>query len=412
MPSAKLSLAGTAFLVILAAACAGAATPTPTSPPPTPTPTATASPAPDQDSGDAGTSFTWNVQDVDRGVKPALALHSGGAPHVAYMLEALQGFVKAAVLDGPSWEIATLAEGYFYGPLDIAIGPDDVVHVSFHNHQDTQFRPEKGDAAYAVLRGSEWEVQDISDQGHDGWDNRLVVDAQGRPHISTIDPEEFGGNGVEYYTIGADGQWLVEEVGSGPLTYKFATSIGVDPQGNPHITYYDQTSDDLKLASRSASGWSIATVDAQGETGLFSSLVIDGTGRFHISYLHKTGQSSGVVKYATRGASDSNWQLSEVGTLENLVFGFIGARNVTSLALDSQGNPWIAYSDEKSMKLAIWDGSAWQTQTVVDAGARPLGQQVSLKLDSQDEPHIAYYEVTNKSPLDGVVMYAQGSRGG
>ena len=94
----------------------------------------------------------------------------------------------------------------------------------------------------------------------------------------------------------------------------------------------------------------------------------------------------------------------------DLKFGSIGARNITSLALDSQGNPWIAFSDEQDLKLAVWDGSAWQTQTVVTAGSDPLGQLVSLKLDSKDEPHVVYFEVTTTRPLNGRIKYAKGTR--
>ena len=48
----------------------------------------------------------------------------------------------------------------------------------------------------------------------------------------------------------------------------------------------------------------------------------------------------------------------------------------------------------------------------MDAGAGTLGQLVSVKLDRQDEPHIAYSEVTSKGPLDGIVKYAQGTAAG
>ena len=102
--------------------------------------------------------------------------------------------------------------------------------------------------------------------------------------------------------------------------------------------------------------------------------------------------------------------ISDVGTLDSLTYGFVGARNITSLALDSQGNPWIAYTDEKELKLARWDGSAWESAVVVVAGTQPLGQLVSLKLDSQDQPHMAYFEVEDKSPLTGRVKYAKGVR--
>jgi hypothetical protein len=196
------------------------------------------------------------------------------------------------------------------------------------------------------------------DEGRDGWDTRITVDAQGRPHISAIDPVEFDGAGVEYYYRDDAGKWTVESVGSAPLTYKWATSIAVDPAGNPHISYYEGKSKNLLLVSRDA-GWSISTIDSDGDTGLFASLVIDGEGCFHLSYLQRESPSSGVIKYATRGLGETEWEILPVDTLDNLEFGFLGARNITSVVVDSQGDPWIVYSDEKVLRLAIWAGSGW-----------------------------------------------------
>ena len=86
----------------------------------------------------------WDVLDIDEGVKPALALDSGGIPHVAYMLEKLSGFVKGAVLRDDIWDISTVADGYFYGPLDLAIGPDDVTHVAFCRDDDFEVNIKMG----------------------------------------------------------------------------------------------------------------------------------------------------------------------------------------------------------------------------------------------------------------------------
>ena len=415
------------FVSLTAAACGAATTPSPTASEatalPTPAsdrPTATAAPQPADDVGATepgasdlgsaeGLGFTWVIQDVGSGTKPALALTSKDVPYVAYMLEDQQGFVKNAINNGSAWDTTTVAEGYFYGPLDLAIGSDDVAHISYHDHQDSSFQPDKGDAMYAVLQDGQWKVTAIFDAGHDGWDNRITVDSQNRPHMSGIDPLEFGGKGMEYYGLNDSGDWVVEDVGTGPLTYKYATSIAVDPQGNPHITYYEQNDNDLALASRNDSGWSIEKVDTTGDTGLFSFLLVDDDGRFHVSYLERASSTSGGIKYATRGLDDAEWEIREVDSLDRLTFGFVGARNITSLAVDSEGNPWIAYSDEEQLKLAVWDGSGWRLQTVVDAGSKILGQLVSLKIDSLDQPHIAYFEVTNKGPLEGLVRYAKGT---
>ena len=45
------------------------------------------------------------------------------------------------------------------------------------------------------------------------------MDSQNRPHISAIDPLEFEGNGLQYFALDDSETWLVEEVGTGPITY-------------------------------------------------------------------------------------------------------------------------------------------------------------------------------------------------
>jgi hypothetical protein len=127
------------------------------------------------------------------------------------MLEAQDGFVKNAVRNGSAWDVTTVSMGYLYGPLDLAIGLGGAAHISYQDRQDSRFEPDLGDAIYAVLTNGEWRVEAIFDQGHDGWDNRIVIDSQGRPHISAIDPSDFGGNGVEYYFLDDAGKWTVRD---------------------------------------------------------------------------------------------------------------------------------------------------------------------------------------------------------
>ena len=91
--------------------------------------------------------------------------------------------------------------------------------------------------------------------------------------------------------------------------------------------------------------------------------------------------------------------------------GFTGASKTSSLVLDQQGNPIVAYSDEKVIKLAWWDGSEWKLETVLEANDLPLGQQVSLALDQDGVLHLTYAEVVSKgSPgVKGSIMYALGT---
>ncbi len=349
----------------------------------------------------------WDLQRVDAGTKPALSVAPDGTPAIIYMLERQEGWVRIAQLRDGEWRIETVAEGYFYGPPDIAVGPDGVVHAAYHDHQDSEFKPDKGDAVHVSGHAGDWTSTTAQDAGHDGWDNRITVDATGRPHMVGMDPEEFGSvDGVEYYSLGENGTWQVEPVGSGPQTYQWAISVAVDPDGDPWVSWYDGPTTALMLAGRSSDGWQISTVDDAGDTGRFSEIVIDRDGGQHISYFERTDESGGTVKYANRAFAQDEWQITTVDALSAVLLGFTGARNITSIDTDIDGNPWIAYSDETVLKLAhVVDGS-WQVETVTEAGDAPLGQIVSLDIDDEGRQHIAFADVTDKGQLDGNIWYA------
>ena len=62
------------------------------------------------------------------------------------------------------------------------------------------------------------------------------------------------------------------------------TSLAIDPAGNPHISYYDESNGHLKYATKTGSMWTNETVDSSVNVGGYTSLVLDGSGNPHISY--------------------------------------------------------------------------------------------------------------------------------
>ena len=417
---------GSVLAAFLFVACGGGATATPVpavSPTPVPqesddttsletaptqVPTSTPTPSA-QSNGEAtatpGTGFTWVIDTVDdNGAKPSLAVDGDGVPHIAYLLEAMPGFVKHAVLGGADWDITTVSTGYLYGPLDIQLSKQGVPQISWHSHDEE-------DAAYGVLVDGQWQVQFIKHPGHDGWDNNLAIDSAGRPHISSIDPVQFGGqSGVEYATF--DGSsWTVEEVGSGPIPYEFGTFLALDSQEKPHVVWFDSGDEDLKYALKDGGSWQIYTVDSQGDVGRFPSLVIDSQDNPAISYFESTGGSTGYVKVARWDGSQ--WDIQRVDKLEDVALGHFGARKISSLVLDADDNPIVAYSDEKAVKLAILDGSQWVTDTIKTADGDPLGQQVSMAIDGNGLLHLTFADVTRKGGpgVKGSILYALGTPG-
>ena len=356
--------------------------------------------------GDA--SLTWRTEEVGAGIKPAFAIDDAGVIHVAFLTEEEHGSVFYANNASGSFEIETVAEGYFYGPVDIVVSADGVPTIAYHDHQDPEFKDELGDEVVAALLDGKWELTTVADEGHDGWDNAIVLDAQTNWHTASIDPAQFGSqSGVEYAT-NAGGSLVVSQVGSGPINYEFGTSIALGPDGAPGITYYNDGEKRLEFAFLGPDGWSVEVVDANGDAGRYSALAYDANGNPHISYFVARSRESGTVRYASWDGSQ--WQIEDVDNLENIRMGHIGARKITSLVIDTDGEPHLAYSDQDLIIYARKDADGWTMQEVVTAGDQPLGQLVELALDGDENPHLIWFQPTSFSPvLTGKVMHTSGS---
>lgn len=201
----------------------------------------------------------------------------------------------------------------------------------------------------------------------------IALDRNNNPHISYF---EYGAEDLKYAYY--DGSWHIETVDSEGWVGWY-NCIAVDSNGNPHISYFDRSNGDLKYAYRD-SIWNKQTVQSEGYTGFYTSIALDRDGNPHISFA-----ASGDLRYAH---FDDSWQI-ETADAE----GYVGTYN--SIVVDSHDNPHISYWDEvnKDLKYAYYDG-VWHTETVDAEGY--VGQHTSIVLDSHNSPHIAYYDHTNR----------------
>jgi len=79
--------------------------------------------------------------------------------------------------------------------------------------------------------------------------------------------------------------WHIETVDTQLGRFGGHTSLALDADGYPHISYHDAYPNyDLKYAYQEASGWHIETVDSEGHVGEYTCLALDGNGNPHISY--------------------------------------------------------------------------------------------------------------------------------
>jgi len=216
---------------------------------------------------------------------------------------------------------------------------------------------------------NEW-VKEIVDAG--GFVLSLAYDASGNPHLA------YDWGGQIKYAYRSGGAWHVMSVDAG-----WYPSLALNSDGQPCISYAggDYSTSSLKYARWTGSAWSIQTVDARTKVGAYTSLDLDSQGHPHISYADRNNYT---LKYAT--FDGAHWITETIDT------GMTYASEHSSLALDNNDIPHIAYYAGGDLRYASRTGGVWTKETVDSAGT--TGFFCSLAFDSHNKPHISYWSAT------------------
>jgi len=184
--------------------------------------------------------------------------------------------------------------------------------------------------------------------------------------------------------------WWTSIVDNTPLAGNHATSLALDSNGNPKIAYQDDTNGRLKYATKTGGVWNLEDVAASGTPGIFTgqpfaSLALNSLGNPGIAYFDIIPKT---LRYASK--SSGVWTTESVDATGN-------ADQFCSLAFDVQNNPRISYLDATTGSLfyASKSGGIWTTERADFAAGVYVGAYNSLTIDPQGIPHIAYADYTN-----------------
>jgi len=178
--------------------------------------------------------------------------------------------------------------------------------------------------------------------------------------------------------------WTIEIVDTGE-DVGADYSLALDSSGYPHISYYGNTSYDLKYARWNGSTWNIETVDSSEYAGSHSSLALDSSGYPHISYWDGW---NGNLKYAVGteipptgsiviNSGDVYTSSAEV-TL-NLTYSATAA-SVTEIRLSNDG---------------VWDTETWEAPAPSKAWS----------LNSGNGEKTVYYQIKDSAGLVSSTYY-------
>jgi hypothetical protein len=293
-----------------------------------------------------------------------------------------------------SWQVSTVSEDIRYYPFaSMAYGPDNVPHVAYRNNVTRTIR-------HAWQSGGTWNSETAGPSAGT-FTTSVAVGPDGNPYVSYGDGIFFGNL---MFASGKAGAWERSIVAHGTMADAGEfSSLAIDRQGVPHIAYNDgQVLASLYYASlnRTTGQWEFSLIDDDtpytGDAGYSSSLKIDASGHPHVAYI---SDDPWGLRYAT--LHDGNWTVTKLDELDRMNF-FSRTYTGVSLDLDSRGYPHISYYNQTTtdeapneLRYLSWDGSAWNRETVTILSKRDFS--TSLAIDAQDVPHIAYCDVAAKS---------------
>ena len=271
----------------------------------------------------------------------------------------------------PNFTVASLepgaeAQGFYTSiAVDSALG----VHItsSDRTRDDLRYavRPAGGAFAFSSIDGAAGDAV--------GDSTSLRIDARG-VHVayydSTNDDVKFASKapGAARFTV------VPVDTSTGNTA---STALATDPAGHVAIAFYDNAAGGLAIALGSASGlWQVEAADDGGSnSGTETSIAIDSAYGVHIAH------HDGALKYAYRAAGAPGFTHQRASTSNG---------RFPSLAVNAQGQPFVAYYDAASHVALAWrDGGTW-TSTTVDATGTTGFCGITLELLGGQQPFVAY----------------------
>lgn len=250
-----------------------------------------------------------------------------------------------------------------------------------------------------ILKPYPVDIVDRGIGGGVGYYCSLAFDSEDWPYISYYD---FQNRDLRCARLTGedDGEnlWEVEIVDqTGDVGAYCSLAFYRDGNGNdlPRITYRDGSQGNLKLAAFDGEDWTTMILDDQGNTGIWTSLVIDSLGDVHASYIQVGTYDLRYVYYT----GDAVPQTIVNGEGGNVDFS-------TSIVVDPRSNlPYISYyeAQQGNLFLARKDPllNLWISTPINDSD-EDVGRFNSLTVDDQGYLHLCYMNETR-----GELWYAR-----
>lgn len=208
----------------------------------------------------------------------------------------------------------------------------------------------------------------------------IAVDPAGTVHVVLVD---IGNTTLRYYTY--NGQSLSGPIDCAPSEIAGHSAVYC-PDGKVRVAYAQCSGwgdwGPLMLATISSGGCESVQQLVAGSFGYNTSIDVDNDGYLHIAYREE-------LDVGLRYWSDRPDMAGAMGLIDT---GCNPGRYV-SLRIDSQNRPHIAYSHWGTCGFSYmwWDGADWQRDDA-PCGSTDTFRSLGMDLDESDHPHISFHD--------------------
>jgi hypothetical protein len=297
-----------------------------------------------------------------------MAIDRSGRAHVLYSNWDNHMTWRYAREDGSGWTIEYLPvpSGTVQRMPSIAVDDGGNPHICISTDYPTR------QILYLFKSGGAWVVEILASGYLGEMSASLALDPSGVPHICY--PRQDLSQLI--YASRTGGTWTAETALS---VVAAVPSLAIDAQGNPHVAFHDATTTSLVYATRAGGAWTSMTLE-MGDSGYFPSLKLDSAG------------DPCIVSSAEVGGMQTHYEVRKNGIWRMEPIEFAWPQYYTSLALDRQDRPWVAYCNYNGsyyygLRLATLTNGRWDL-SVPDS----LGYIFSsVAVDPDGAPHLCYW---------------------
>jgi hypothetical protein len=324
---------------------------------------------------DTQSTDKWIIEIVEKGLVgeyTVQVLDSDNKIHIVYF-DTMIGDLKHAQLGSDGFIIEIVDQDGTVGQyLSMTKDESDKLYTSYRDQGKNRLK-------MATFNEGKWNIEVVDDEPFASVDTSICVASSGKIYISYYNFEK----GYLKLATKDKGEWKFEIVDDGHGQSNAVggfSSVKVDSLGRVHISYVDSVNGLLKYGIKENDTWNIEVADDSEFVGNFTSLAIDRNFNPYISYTVDKRPNKPDLWLARK--IEGKWRNELVDTEE-----IVG--NYNSIVLDDECNIQISYSSMKQLKMAKNIQGLWSFEIVDPKGTTTY---TSLSIDTEGMPHIAYYD--------------------